>query len=127
MKKTILLLLITFLMFSCHFIDKLDQDNFNDYGNIIEFVVTNSSNSEITDLEIFLTDDTDIKSEADIIVINENRTLFIDMDKADSVDGSYSIRYKIAGEEKLSVFGYYTNGYPLDESIDINLTTDGIE
>ena len=49
-------------------------------------------------------------------------------DQVDKTDGSYQIRYKFSNSADTLVekFGYYTNGYPLEKILILNVYTDSI-
>lgn len=48
--------------------------------------------------------------------------------KVDKTDGSYQLRYKFSNSADTLVkdFGYYTNGYPLEKTLILNVYTDSV-
>ena len=48
--------------------------------------------------------------------------------KVDKTDGSYQLRYKFSNSADTLVkdFGYYTNGYPLEKTLILNVYADSI-
>jgi hypothetical protein len=56
---------------------------------------------------------------------SQNRAL-LDMSNVIKVDGDYIIEIKTKGQNKLKHYGYYTNGWPCEEKIDIYVTNDTI-
>jgi len=126
MKKIILVLCLPFIFASCEIADLLDDDNFNNYGQNIIFELENNTGYQITDIEIFITNDSTISDSVGTIENEEKKEIILDMCTAEVVDGSYSITYKLSNEINNKTFGYYTNGYPLEEKIKIYISKTGL-
>ena len=62
--------------------------------------------------------------------IPKEATVNVDLEfgKVDKTDGSYQLRYKFSNSADTLVeeFGYYTNGYPLEKTLILNVYTDSI-
>lgn len=126
MKRTLVFGIIILLVMSCELIDDLDSNNFNDYGTIILFNVKNSTSNDIGMLNISLFNEKDIKIEANVIKQGQSAELFLEMKNASAVDGAYFLQYEKNGNIYEKEFGYYTNGFPLDEIVNIEITELGI-
>ncbi len=121
MKKNTLSLLSIVLFsaffFSCECIDSLDDDNFNDFGSKIEFRLQNSGSGQLSKVMIFLASEASITSAEISLEPGSSTALSLDLASAARVDGAYCISYENNGNAYETSFGYYTNGYPLEESI----------
>lgn len=58
----------------------------------------------------------------------ENVNLTFDFTEVPKTDGSYQLRYRFAGsaDTLTKTFGYYTNGYPIDQQISLTVHTDSL-
>ena len=127
MRKCSLLILLLPILFSCSLIDLLDEDNFNDYGRFINFSIVNSNSTPISGLKVYLTNDSNVNTGTFSLEPSEQMSLSLDMKNAINVDGSYTIKYVIENEIRERSCGYYSNGRPLEEKIEIILNSDGFE
>ena len=50
----------------------------------------------------------------------------IDMTNIEKIDGSYQLSFLINEEIRVEKFGYYTNGYPLEKFMSIEIVNDTI-
>lgn len=85
----------------------------------VEFVITNNEDCDLENLVIYLTEDSDVKTESVIIGPKSTKKVILDMTFAQARDGSYTISYDINNQSKTKEFGYYTNGNPLENLISI--------
>ena len=114
MKRNIFILLLISSLISCQF--------------------ENTAKFEITNLTEFKVDSINIKSSnhessADFINLAPGEKEFynMDMSKLPKVDGDYRLSYKMGnGMIKYERFGYFTNGYPLEEITNIFIDLDTV-
>lgn len=105
--RLFLLPLITWVLFSFG----CDNENYHQ----AHFIVINNTNHEIDSL--FISNKKfDIGRNNKTYILTPNKPIRIEVDMTNTkVDGSYSIHYKINGKRYFENFGYYTNGFPLEE------------
>jgi len=60
------------------------------------------------------------------IKTGEKKSDFLDMTKISKTDGDYLLKISFNGTFKNENMGYYTNGFSLDETIDVYVTNDTI-
>jgi len=125
-KKIILTLCAPMLLVACSLVDFLDTDNFNDYGANLDIVLENRCGHDIGEAEIYLTNDKRISTCTLSLEAHAQKRTNLNMRAAQSKDGSYSIKYKIGNALHEEAFGYYTNGFPLEETIRIIISLTGI-
>jgi hypothetical protein len=91
----------------------------------VQFEIINNSGNDIDSLVI---EPTIINEKKKYISIKQSRkaTYATDMTGIAKVDGAYSIFYVSNDKKKLFNFGYYTNGYPLEKKMSINIESDTI-
>ena len=100
MKQTFILFLFFLLLNSCGFGKK---------G--IEVKVENKTQTTLHNITLVASPQSSIIF--DSIAPNETITKFLDMNKTQRVDGSYTVNFTYSdGEEITQSFGYYTNGFP---------------
>ena len=94
--------------------------------SIIEFVVHNQSDSQIDTVKVTSSDSL---ATFEIISINPNSQNkgFLDLANVIKTDGDYIIEVNSKGQNRSIHCGYYTNGWPSEEIIDIYVTSDSIK
>ena len=88
----------------------------------MEFEVTKKTDDLIDSIRISTTE----RESLQIIELNDS-TKFnyrLDMESLPDVDGSYILTYTRNGKRETEYFGYYTNGYPLNDGYRIIITDD---
>jgi len=110
--KLIGILIIVLTLISCEF------------KTIANFKITNNCSTEIDSLVIYPNENADEK----YISLKPRETVEykVDMTNIGRVDGDYLISYKINNQSISQEFGYYSNGYPLEELIIIEIEEDSI-
>lgn len=111
MKKYLYVILLSLILNGC-----------SNFGT--NFIIENKTSSKIDSLVI----SNGFNSVAiDKLNINEKTIIFLDFTKnKTNADGNYSIKYKLNNKYSVSPFGYYTNGIPLSEEINIQILEDTI-
>ena len=122
MKKNIIIVLIIMPLLSCGVFNNSPSS-----VESIDFVIVNSSDSEISDVEVSLAYETGVNTTIASIGIAETAQTTLDMKAASDVDGSYSIRYVIGRISYEKKFGYYSRGNPLCDRIQIEITDSGVQ
>ena len=91
----------------------------------MKFEVTNKSMDLIKNVQISCTGSKDIEtSEFD----KQNKIKYrLDMSNIPKTDGSYKVVFNRDGEMESKVFGYYTNGYPINNKYEILILENNIE
>lgn len=113
MKKNIIgVLIITFLLTSCT------------HKVIAEFKITNNTEYNIDSLKI----EPNINLTEKYISLEQGETSSYqaDMTSIPKTDGGYQISFLINKQKETQVFGYYTNGYPLEKRTKIIIEKDTI-
>ena len=106
--------LIVLTLFSCNYLKQ---------G--IEVKIDNDSNETITDI-VFTTSENLETIEFESIDTNKSVKGFLSM-KENKVDGTYLIKLtRKNGKIESQEIGYYSNGIPLEEIIEIKITNDSI-
>ena len=106
--------LIVLTLFSC-----------NSFENGVEVKIDNNSNETITDI-VFTTSENLETIEFESIDTNNSVKGFLSM-KENKVDGTYLIKLtRKNGKIESKEIGYYSNGVPLKEMIEIKITNDSI-
>lgn len=93
----------------------------------VEFVITNRSDFELTDVSI--TVHGSVKKVPSISIgIGETGNYHLNADDLPKRDGSYFLRYKKARKDSFEMqkFGYFSNGNPLEETIPIIIENDTV-
>ena len=91
----------------------------------VEVKIDNNSNETITDI-VFTTSENLEKIEFESIGTNKSVKGFLSM-KENKVDGTYLIKFtRKNGKVESKEIGYYSNGVPLKEIIEIKITNDSI-
>ena len=91
----------------------------------VEVKIDNNSNETITDI-VFTTSENLETIEFESIDTNKSVKGFLSM-KENKVDGSYLIKLtRKNGKIESKKIGYYSNGVPLNEIIEIKITNDSI-
>ena len=107
------LLLTLTLLFSCS------------KPNQIEFIVENDTETQIDSVRVY-------PSGYDMgyyhtIQSGKNQSIVVDMSDIPTHDGDYTLEYKIKSDTLNEVkFGYYTNGFALEDRITISIQQDSI-
>lgn len=104
---------------------------------ILSFISTSCSNKVVADFEI--TNNTEftidsLKVEPNLsdkgkyisLKKGEKTKYKSDMTSIDKIDGAYQISFLLNGISKTEVFGYYSNGYPLERITKIEIEKDTI-
>ena len=91
----------------------------------IEFVITNQSDSELTDVSISVYGSVK-KVPTFSIGRGKTESYRLDADRLPERDGSYFLRYRKAGKSSFEMkeFGYFSNGNPLEKTIRIIIRND---
>ncbi len=113
MKKNILgVLLITLNLISC------------DYETIADFEIKNNTGFKIDSLKI----EPNINKTQQYISLHKGDKIKYkcNMTSIPKVDGAYKISFLINGKYKSEIFGYYTNGSPLEKITKIKIERDTI-
>lgn len=112
MKRNIcFLILITSLFISC------------DYG--VNIQIENNCTESITDLSITNGFNTAF---LDSVKFNETKNVFLDFkSNRKHSDGNYKIKYKKGDEQYSRLFGYYSNGAPVEDNYIIKIYNDTIQ
>jgi len=106
--------LIVLTLFSC-----------NSFENGVEVKIDNNSDETITDI-VFTTSENLETIEFESIDTNKSVKGFLSMEK-NKVDGTYLIKFtRKNGKIESKEIGYYSNGIPLEEIIEIKITNDSI-
>lgn len=115
MGKTIILLTVLCIVFSCSF------------GDNAEFKITNSSNERIDSISIKTSEESIFDSFISI-ESGETSEYYIDMTDLPTVEGQYSLSFKRASSDSFEIkdFGYFTNGNPLEKLIRIFIEQDSV-
>lgn len=84
----------------------------------VNFVIHNDSSDTIDVLKIKTSDFT---SEISLngLPHTQKKIIFLDMSETKGIDGHYNLSSLSNGVTKTVDFGYYTNGAPLEDTIDI--------
>lgn len=115
MMKKFLIGLIFLTLVSCDYLKK---------G--VEVKIVNNSDGAITDV-VFTTSENFETIEFDSIDANKSVKGFLSM-KENKVDGHYLIKLtRKNGEIESKEIGYYSNGVPIEEIIEIKITNDSIK
>ncbi|MDG4946242.1 hypothetical protein NMK71_07440 [Weeksellaceae bacterium KMM 9713] len=112
MKKIIGILIFTLILTSCS--DKV----------VADFEIMNNTEFNIDSLKI----EPNISDVGKYISLKkgEKAVYKSDMTTIAKTDGAYQISFLVNGINKTQVFGYYTNGYPLERITKINIEKDTI-
>ena len=88
----------------------------------MDFEVTKKTDDLIDSIRISTTE----RESLQIIELNDcNKFNYrLDMEFLPEVDGSYVFTYTRNGKRETEYFGYYTNGYPLNDGFTIIITND---
>lgn len=86
------------------------------------FEITNNTNRPIDSLQVLPDKNTRVLS----ILPGETREYISDMRGGAKTDGEYMLKFKTDSVVRTKRFGYYTNGYPIEESTKINIKADTI-
>ena len=97
-----------------------------DNRNGVEFNIHNESQATIDSVRISTSDKKSFIKLADIEK-GLTKKDYLDMKDILKIDGDYIIEITASGQTRTDKFGYYTNGFALDESFDIFITTDTIK
>jgi len=112
MKKPLLLLTLSLLL-SC---SKSDQ---------IEFIVENDTDVQIDSVRVYPS--MYPTGYFHTIPSGKEQSIITDMSDIPAHDGDYTLEYKLQEEDLNQVtFGYYTNGYALEDRITIEISKDTI-
>ena len=89
------------------------------------FEITNSTAIKIDSLKI----EPNLISKGKIISVkpNEKTKYKVDMTEIAKVDGSYTLSYWQDGKNFIKNFGYYTNGYPMENKTTIKIEIDTVK
>lgn len=116
MKKiTVLFVLILSLLSCSNFFIK----------NSATFHIMNSSQYTVTSVEIGLTPEDDIRTISQIINPGESKDIVLDMSSAKS-EGCYTICYYLDDKFIEEETGYYSNGCPSEEELNLVITSEGL-
>ena len=91
---------------------------------VAEFKITNNTDYKIDSLKI----EPNIIETGKYISLKKGEEVKYksDMTTIAKTDGAYQISFLINGKNKKQVFGYYTNGYPLEKITEIKIEKDTI-
>jgi len=109
-----LLIILTLSLVSCD----------NKFG--VELIIHNESTQTIDSLRVSTSDKMSTIKLTDIKKGQEKKD-FLDMSETVQADGHYTMELNTKRATKTKNIGYYTNGIPLDERIDIFVTDDSIK
>lgn len=91
----------------------------------VEFEVFNRSTDALKNVQISCTG---CKNKKYIELENEDWIKFtLDMSGIPKSDGNYTIEFKRKGKKESKGFGYYTNGYPINNKYKIVIWEKGVE
>jgi len=96
-----LLLIFSIFVISCNISPTMNFELINHSSNSISNIIISATGSEHTDTLEFVTDGA-LKYK-------------LDMSGIPKTDGSYKIEFERDGKPEDKMFGYYTNGYPINE------------
>lgn len=91
-----------------------------------KFDITNESEFVIDSLNI---KSSDHHQSAEYLQLKpgESKKYYMDMTDLPKTDGDYLLSYRLMGRKvQQKSFGYYTNGYPLEEVTKINIKSDTV-
>src|SRR5687768_12714129 len=96
----------------------------NRYG--VEFIIHNESTVTIDSVRVSTSDN---KATIKLMEIQKGQTKadFLNMRDIIQADGDYFVEISTPGVTKVNNIGYYTNGFPLDERVDIYYADDTIK
>ena len=91
---------------------------------IANFEITNETDFSIDSLKI----EPMVITDGKYISLNNNETIAYEVDMTGIVktDGSYKLSYYLNGKTIIKDFGYYTNGYPIENLIEVTVLNDTI-
>lgn len=108
-----LLLLLLVALAACH----------NNNNKVhAKFVVINNSGQTIDSVRIM----PDVQPQYKSIEKGREKDIVVDMSGIAKVDGAYELRYNKGSVTTAYVFGYYTNGYPLENYTVLTILPDTI-
>ena len=92
----------------------------------VEFIIHNNSNIKIDSIRV---SSSDKRTTIKFVNIEKGATKqeFLDMGEVVKADGNYIVELSTLGIAKNKSIGYYTNGYPSEEKIDIYFEGDTIK
>src|SRR5690349_2198584 len=92
----------------------------------VEIIIDNKSTTTIDSVRIITSDK---RSTIKLTGIKPGQTKkeFLDMRETLKADGDYHIEINTPGVTKMNNIGYYTNGAPLDENIEIHYFDDSVK
>ena len=111
MRKFLLIIITIFI--SCNYI-----------SDEIKFKITNNSNFVIDSLKI--QPDVNINKYINL-KLDESKFYLLTIPDSIKSDGCYLLKFKINNKNISTCFGYFTNGFPLDEEIKIIIENDTIK
>jgi hypothetical protein len=116
MKYYFALLTIVLSLLSCN----------DDYTVGAKFWVINLTDSKVDSINIKSNNQT-AKSKFISLKNNESKAYFLDMTDIPKIDGDYNLVFNDGdGKQHLKTFGYFTNGYPSEDSTIISIYSDTI-
>ena len=90
----------------------------------VDIKITNATNNNIDSLSVRASTGRDKQYVS--LLPNESLKYVADMEDLPTIDGNYIISYKMNGAKKITGFGYFTNGYPLDKEISLRIEKDTV-